>query len=777
MDIEFDKDKKVSNNFLNQLFNNIKAVSAGTTRNVANMGNESFGFNDPNVNDSVQQLDNSIKNSLTQLAAVNEMFKVDDNKLAIVEESVKNTYINAFNAKRFTDHLQRLSTQQAPVGEGYRSISTENVNFSPSQITMNELSTYITNNMSSGNEAWDGQNFETSLTYNVVLNYTATEQDEFCKAFFPIIPIKASDAFFEINSNQIFIMNNEPTHDINGNPSRSKFKRQSVIKSALDPETWSTNRNLLIPVVRTDSEKFFLNDYKTLNTETGITIETAPLVADESINLIGIAHDDQLAAKGTPNYTDAIDRDIKVKNIYLEVKDSNGNKTSIFRIPVMHYRTSRFLPTLQGDHEKAMTLNFVTDSIYLDVSTSKDASNNTAEVLADLVGTMPNYKIQLSISAGGTIDTEIGDVTISTLGKGSVVRLYDEKGELVPSSDAKYTTVNNAIGSIKIVGYDLIAYRTNSNLRVQGKMLKSDLSKTYYTVPFHTAVTISGPVTNSFGDDNDINRLASCLGIGNLAIRHDAVYQLQEFASTLRSITEFTIGSMKPRLDTIAEHYIDLYYRFKSLNLTTLVDGISSTDRLSDIRSAFLNNIFQDVNTMGLDSKYFNAFDAFFPGDRRKMHVLVGTDPIIAAYLRGGQNGEDLKFDNDKYLDIVASYDPRMYGKIYVTFSVYDTLESGKHAPHPLAFGWCPWAPATVVDVNRTIDGATSKTLFSFLRFANITNLPIMLEYNVTGIEEVLGKVEVYTREINDSTTPLPGPGGKTDTIASVIPGGSFDGD
>lgn len=767
------------NDMIHSIINTVKPVSTGLVKNVTNMGNESFDFNSPNTNTSVEQLEASIMNSITQLAAANENISnsLDGNKMAIIKEAVKNTYVNAYNAKRFNDHLDRIMTQRAPVGEGFSSVSTENVNFSSSQITNNELKTYVINSMSSGNEAWDGQSFETTLTYNIALNYTATEQDEFAKAFFPIIPIKASDAFFEITSNQIFIMNNEPVHDINGNPSRAQFKRKSVIKSALDPNVWNTNRNLLIPVVRADSEKYFLLDYKTTNSRSGVTVETAPLIVDTSIGLLGISHDDQLAAKGTPDFTDAVDRDLVLEDIYLEISTKDGTKKSVFKFNVSFDRSSRFLPSIQGDYEKQLDLRFETDALYLDVGADKDASGQTAEVLEELAGTLNNYKLRLSVSAGGSIITNVGDIKVSNLGNGSIVELYDEKGELVPETDTKYEYLLNTIGDIKIIGYTLIAYRTNSNLRVQGKILTSDTSKRFYTVPFHTAVTVTGPVTNAFGDDNDINRLASCMNIGNLAIRHDAVYQVQRYADVLRSITRRTIGKMKPKLDTIAEHYVDLYYKYSTINLPTLVDGVSSSNRLSDIRAALLNNIFQDVSVMGLESKFYNAFDAFFPGDRKKLHVIVGTDPIIGAYLRGGGSGEDLKFDKDKYLDIVVSYNESMYGKIYITFTVYDTLEGGKHIPHPLAFGWCPWAPATVVDINRTLNGATRKDLFSFLRYANITNLPIMLEYDVTGIEEVLGKIQVYTKEFSNETAVLPGPGGTTVNNTPLIPGGNVDGD
>lgn len=769
MDLEqlIAENKRRENNYnrglIDKLYDSVHSTVELALKGTVDVGTESLDINSSTVRDSVKTLDNSVQSAITALTGqdltIRDTFQ--GAKGAIIQNCIEHTFTNVKTPQRFTTYLNKLASQPMPKSDDM-SIVSEGMYSSRTDIAISDLSNHIKNKVgiTPGKEAWDGENFDITLTYNIVLNYTASEQNEFTKAFFPIIPIKALDGFFRVTTNSIYVMNNEPTHDLNGNSATEKFKRKSVIKSALDPETWSTNRDLLVPVYREESKDKFIQSLRKETGETGVTITTAPLLTGMDIDLIGISHDDQLAARGNPDYTDAIDRTVKLKYYYVEIKSADGSKTSIFKVKATNNTLGNFLQPTQYDEEKSMLMAYKDDNFILNLGESVDAYGKPAEIFNNLPADITNYRVRVAINLQGNLNAQTGTVRIDNVGDASVAKVYTGMGDAVPSDEtATYNLVKTVIGSIKVIGYDLEAYRTNSNLRVSGKMLVSDNSVRVWGVPFHTAVSLYGPVSNVFGDENDINRLAGCLGIGNLYMQHDAVYQLLNHCDSLDEATKHSIGEIKPYTGSIAEQFVDPYYVSKNIHLPTLVDGVTSSDRLSDIRHALMNNIIQDTMDMGVYSLYFNAFDAFFPGQRSNMHVILGTDPIIAAYLRGNNGGEDLKLDNDKTIDIVASYDPRMVGKIIVTFTVYDTLKSSEHAPHPLAFGWCPWAPATVIDINRTINGATGKALWNILRFANIPSLPIVTMYTVTGINEVLGKLTIYTKEQKD-VAELPGPSG-----------------
>ena len=62
---------------------------------------------------------------------------------------------------------------------------------------------------------------------------------------------------------------------------------------------------------------------------------------------------------------------------------------------------------------------------------------------------------------------------------------------------------------------------------------------------------------------------------------------------------------------------------------------------------------------------------------------------------------------------------------------------------NPLNFGNLVWAPTIATDVIRTVNNSTRRDLMTMPRYSHIVNLPILLEFNVSDIENVVGKVTI----------------------------------
>ena len=80
-----------------------------------------------------------------------------------------------------------------------------------------------------------------------------------------------------------------------------------------------------------------------------------------------------------------------------------------------------------------------------------------------------------------------------------------------------------------------------------------------------------------------------------------------------------------------------------------------------------------------------------------------------------------------------------MNNKIIVTFIVDDA--SKNTTPNPLNFGQMFWSPEVSCETNRSNQGAPITALSVNPRYRHVVNLPVLAEFNVSGLNKVLGKV------------------------------------
>ena len=451
-----------------------------------------------------------------------------------------------------------------------------------------------------------------------------------------------------------------------------------------------------------------------------------------------------MLSKGEMDNTDALDRSIQLRRVYYTIKGKTGvghdqDATETFFFDAGAFAYNNFMAAPQG-HSKDMILNFATTAMVIRPDEIKQANGSASEIFKDL--NQPGIEIKLEVSLTGNANTEYGDITVyPNLIK--IIEIKNASGDVVPATDPIYTSVNDYIQKFEIIGYTVDAYRTNSNLRTMGHLLTIDRYKQEYQIKLRSGMNMMCPINNETGRENDIDYLNTQIQATQLRTSADAVTTLIKYAESLRS--NISSGVAKElEVSGIGRYSVHPYYKNISLNLADYVDSLKSTERLDDVRAAILNKINDEVVQMDIISNYGAAHRVANNNIPTKKTIIIGTDPRIKHYLAGKEDRLVLSSDLDAV--IVSTYNQDIAGKIFITYGVFNNDRST--VVNPLNFGNLVWAPTIATDVIRTIGGSTRRDLMTMPRYCHIVNLPILLEINLSDIENVIGKVSINNHVI-----------------------------
>lgn len=592
-------------------------------------------------------------------------------------------------------------------------------------------------------EAFDGMQTHNALYFSVAYNLLASRQDEFGEAFFPTIVIDPLQSGLVVENTFAVLMNPNITRSARND--KAKYNKVNIVKIMYDNSVLTLDKNKCIPVYKNDGslDDLFLKDFKSVNKETGEDIVTAPLKVGEKISMLGISQTESMLAKGEMDNTDALDRSIQLRRVYYTIngkKSGDQDAVETFFFDASAFAYNNFVAAPQG-HGKDMVLNFSTAALEINVDTIKTANGTASEIFTAL--NQPGIKIKVEVRLSGSANTEYGDVEIygNTM---NIVEVRNATGDILPSDDQIVTNVKKFLAKLEIVGYTLDAYRTNSNLRTMGHLITIDRYKQEYQIKLRSGMNMMAPINNETGRDNDIDYLNTQIQTTQLRTSADAVLTLTRYAEFLRN--SISSGVAKD-LETsgIGRFSVHPYYKNISLNLSDYVDSLKSVDRLEDIRSAILNKINDEVVQMDINSNYGAAHRVANNNIPTVKTIIIGTDPRIKHYLAGKE--DRIKLSSEVEAIVVSTYNYDIAGKIFVTYGVFNNERNT--VVNPLNFGNLVWAPTIATDVIRTVSNSTRRDLMTMPRYSHIVNLPILLEFNVSDIENVIGKVTINNHVVS----------------------------
>lgn len=581
-------------------------------------------------------------------------------------------------------------------------------------------------------EAFNNVDNRTSMAYSVAYNFMSARQSEMTETFWPTIVIGPDQVGLEVNVNVLTVFNGSK-HGITG--VFEDFKRKNLIRALADSTILNKNETLAVPVYRAQSIGSFvpvatLPSYNVLVDDQ--SIPTAALAFGKKIDLIGISQTDALLATGESDQRDSLDPTVTMKNIYIQVG------ADLLKFTVRNLPYSNFTAATQNDNQ-IQNLNFATQSLLV----NKDKKNVDGSALADLSSIVTgDLVVRFELRVGGSINIETGELNTFPAPL-SIYSVATNDGTLLAPDDSRYVALQAKIDTAKALGFDIEAYRSNANRRQRGQLINTRRFTQLYNVPLRSPIAAERPAHK--GAEEDAVDLQALLTATRFRIDNEAITAILDYSQTLSEYVDARdVNGVGPDVLGAGRYYVLPTYHKESLDLTNVVDSIKSSDRAMDIQAALVVKLRDVMARAYTDSQYKAASDALSGGTAGAPKVSLLTDPVIARYLL--EPGELRTLGNDFELKVVSHLDYRIRGKIFMVFSAAGDTQNNE--VNILNFGNLVWAPELVLAANLSRTGAYNKETQVQPRYLFITHCPIMVELDITGVQETLSKVPLAIRAI-----------------------------
>ena len=576
-----------------------------------------------------------------------------------------------------------------------------------------------------GMEYFDMQNVSTSLVFNVVYNTFAPKQDELVELFFPMVAIDPVKAGARIKARLINIWK-EYKQTVDGTPAVDKINETPLIKAVTDVSLLTSENIALVPVYRTKNKDKFFDLVKKEVYYNGEDVITAPLKFGKKMSLVGLAQNDLMLAKGGADFTDGINKSIKMNEIYVRMtgKNSKGDDvTETFRFSLKN-RNSWLYETITGT-SKQMVLNFDDDSFLMLTPSTKAIDANDNEVDSEIMANLPaNLHINLEISLNAHANVALGDVS-AHLNAVNIKEITTASGAKVDPASDDYQKVEDVVSTVQPGGYVMEAFATLSNAKRKGTHLLTRKQTTVVTVPYRNGFTEILPVI-VVGDDGDPTDLVGQVMGTRMKLNAYGIKTIMDFISDMRA-------NPTQKIQGLSHFFINNYFYEEDLTISDLVDSVKSAERHGDIKAAIVNKIKLIVTDMILKSNYKVARDTL--GYTGPIDVLVGMGLELNLNVFG-----DVKQETNGNLRFNYAGTPfrEFNDKIVITLGVRDGNQNKD--VNILNFGVCLWSPELVINTKKTIGEGVRTEVSTFPRFLHYINLPIIAVLNVTDIESIVSK-------------------------------------
>lgn len=719
----------VVRNILTNLEQGMKHVAITNKETIGHyvISKEDFNSDDINTDNykaTVDQLDNVVMNAISALELSTESYTAQQ------QEAARRIAACALNPNKFLAKLRTLKNESGAPAVPVRDL-----------VPFDEIDMI-------SQEAYDGRKNDNCFLYSVAYNFVASKQDEFGEAFYPTIVIDPVTNSLTMEIKFASLMN-EFQRSYDGSPNKKSFNKIPLPKAIYNPDVFATDKNRLLPIVRTESEKNLLVSEKKEDESLLEKVITAPLLFGKSINLLGISQTESQLARGQADHTDALDPAIQVQNLYISfsAEVSGTATTEIFKFNVSNLGTNNFVANPQN-HNKDLILNFNNQYILINTGSIKTSKGVDSTIFGQLP---PNYTIKLAFDISGTSNTQDGDVKLYGNDL-RVVEIRNAANDLVVSTETEFTAITKVIEKYKFLGYDLLAYSTNSNLRKRGQLITVDSFKQDFVVPCRSGIMSMVPVNNDTGTDNDTDPIIGQAQACGAKISMDAVISLLNHVDFMRTLT--ADGTMTHDLSIdgygfkgIGRNILNPVYHHSSLNIPEMLSSLKNKDRDEDLKAMLIQQIRNIGMKLWIQSNYGVVYRRVLNANiTQRATLIIGTDPNIERLLvtEIGAN----KFSIGPTFDvlIVSTFNQKMEGKMIMSFGIFD--DSRNTTQNPLNFGNCAFAPNIVYDLVRDINGQTSREKHTNPRYLHITHLPIIASVDVTGVDQGFGQIAIKTTTV-----------------------------
>jgi len=576
-------------------------------------------------------------------------------------------------------------------------------------------------------EAYNETDASNLIEYTTTYNLYAANPSEFVSANFPVVLMDPSDSGLRLVANLLFVQ--KDTHrSVSGIP--TDFKRRSLTSAARDHTILSPDVTRIIPVVRPESVDMFA-DAVDLPPRSivynDIAINTAPLAVGKRLDLIAISQNDDLFARGAMGLEDQLDVDIQLTNVYIKVG------ADVINLPTKGITTSRFVASRQ-ESVTGMNLNFSSRHILLNEDTT---AADGVTPLVDLAGIgTGNLKVRLRLDMNGNADIDTG-TTVVFAGNVEVDSVYDSADNQLDLTVAPALDIVTAVEAAQIIGYELYATRSNTDMRQRGHIIGNSTYVEEYFVGLGSPITSLRPV-NTNKDNVDLDSL---IAGAHIRMSNNAILAMKETAATLDGIQSSGITGDFPDTLGLGRLFVNPRYIREELDVALHITTQNSNDAARNAGGLMVNLIKDIAARLILETNIEAGARVLNPTSSEiRPTIVVSTNAYYAHYL---STSIDARLTDNEYdFKVVTDSSSELDETIYITLQFYD--EKRNSEPNILSFGCTAYAPEVVFNVNASRDGQHSRELAVYPRFKQIVTCPIMGQIDVRNLTDSLGRPHIY---------------------------------
>lgn len=584
-------------------------------------------------------------------------------------------------------------------------------------------------------ESFDEKELNKYLNYSIIYNVMASKQDELNELFFRPLSVTPDEIGY-----RVAVRMEEVWYGLTHNPNGDvdKIVKRKLIDALVHPEILESNGTEIIPYYQEgsiDSTSHFVaaSDVPpTLRYLENVAVKTAPLKINAEHSLIGLSSHPALVTNGLMNDKDSLDGRIAISNVYVKI----GGKVVKFATDLLP--RSGFYKSVEGNmRELALTFD---NGSFLATSSVKAVDDSEVDVFKAL--TDAKFDVRLNIRLHGKARADSGYIEVSSLPLR--VASVTSNGESVPFQPSDLANnaplkalLDNLLNGAEVIGYDVEARRTNYNLRTTGKMIDSTEYHEQITIPLRSPISIVKPIVGGEKEHPDVKALVSATRI---MANNDGVATILNHGRLMKQIISrdsYSWDTDRDAFPGIGRHFIQPCYIHAKLHLPDLINSVSSENRLKDIQGAISTKLNEIVGRVLKDTNYIPVVEQMTGGNVGKIQVIIGTDYRLPQYL--AIQGDTRLFGGKIDYAIGSTANRNMSNKIVMSLSRVLSEEG----PDPFSYGTFVWTPELVVSAQFQRDGGIDQRHIVQPRYLHIVNIPILVEIDITGIEEVTGEATV----------------------------------
>lgn len=564
-------------------------------------------------------------------------------------------------------------------------------------------------------EAYDETELHKFLPTSIAFNTFAARQDAFGEAFYPTLVISADQGGADMIVRRQRV-HSEIRHALTGKA--TDFKYQNLLSAAVNASILADQSTRLVPYrdPSVASPENLLNENQfgeRFELVAGVDVPTAPYQFGKTISLLGISAYTPLMGSGVMDQTDSVAPHVALSSVYMDGGENSGNDLPVIAFNTKGLFGSTFVASVEG-RAQGMNLMFNFQDMIIDENT-RAVDGSTVPAFAAIAS--GHLTVFCSVSVYGSLDLQFSNVTLNAANV-NVNKIVDNTGAQLSLTSGAGLSVKNAVEGLRgLAGYDLDAYRTNSNRRTAGLRLDIEEIRERYTVLVGPPISVQRPATA----DGEAAELEALINAVRLRNSNMAVTHLLNQASTLKAAVRGPGYSHQPQIIGLGRLIVQPFYEELELDMVQSMNSIKTKERAEDVSATLVQALRDLLYRMYQFSEIQAALDAQNPTGNESPVPVIGTDQTIVRHLmvQGDTRTFGTTFPEAR---VVVSMDHRVRNRIFVTFSRSKGLEE----MDALRWGSHLWIPELVSRMPVSRNGATNNEAMVQTRNLHVSHLPVL---------------------------------------------------